>query len=92
MLLCVVRYFEFYVKTNVVISLDVVKYEFYTLSLLNLKSYFKHRTNFDNKLGCTFLKARTSLNIFLLNVNFDKSINGLHLLFTSLMLTKFIEN
>ena len=34
----------------------------------------------------------TILNIFLLEMNFDKSTIGLHILFIFSMLTKFIEN
>ena len=34
----------------------------------------------------------TSLNIFLLDLNFEKSIIGLHFLFLSFILAKFLEN
>ena len=39
-----------------------------------------------------WLKTTTLLNIFLLEVKFDKSIVGLHFLLISSMLAKFIEN
>ena len=34
----------------------------------------------------------TLLNIFLLDLNFEKSISGLHFLFISFILAKFLEN
>ena len=48
------------------------------------------RTLFSYKIGCS-VKLQF-LNIFLLEVNFDKSTIGLHLLFISSMLAKFLGN
>ena len=50
----------------------------------------KKKKKFSYKISCS-LKLQTLLNIFLLEVNFNKFIIELHLLI-SFMLVKFLEN
>ena len=57
------------------------------LDVLKCEYMKKKMTKFSYKLNATIL-----FNIFLLEVNFDKSIIGLHFLFIFSILAKFLEN
>ena len=53
----------------------------------------KKKRQFGNKLSCNLrIKVTTLLNIFLLDVNFDKSTIGLYCLLKSFMLINFVKN
>ena len=52
------------------------------------KKQKKKKTKFSYKISCSL----TLLNVFLLEVNFDKSTIGLHFLLIFFMFAKFLEN
>ena len=62
------------------------------MDLSKFKSNKNILTKFSYKIGCNQPKITTLLNVFLLEVDFDKSTIGLRFLLISSMLAKFLTN